>query len=569
MFPKSEIGLKKWLQCINCDKLRSLSFQKLRKQFVCRNHFEKRFLSTTRERVRLCPDAYPTLFTAREIASGIPQTDALIPDNSRSVNTDHDYLRKRRHVDHTYCKPEVVEKHSETDIVANELEADVISSLQPMPSTSGCVQEPIAEVLHCTPSSKRRRRIIHTKQKLSPHCSRLYKEYTKSRRQLNFNLRAKKALKFSKEKSFEKLTEKLNPMAKAFLWMQIKQCTKKARGRRFSDEEKLIAMAIMKQSPKCYRFLQRIFILPSKYTLNKMISKLNIEAGINSQIFEAVKKEVNTWDEKKKYCSILFDEVALEAALSYDKHKDIINGFVELNKKTNDFADHALVFMLRGVVHKWQQPLAFYFSVGNTGLKPLALVCDQGTAFQAALKSLQEDTRRLQIIAGENIDGVIVINGQKLSVIHDPPHLIKGLRNNFLTKNISLNGQLSKWNDIVDVYKTDCNHAQSRLLHKLTDEHVIPEKIKKMKVKNCTTVFSKTVAATLSYTAQFSHYADGTQNKLTQNHFTQVYHLRILSWFVHLSPLSYQPGLKLKAFKAQQGKKDFTHIHVRLQLGGS
>ncbi|KAJ8709375.1 hypothetical protein PYW07_009201 [Mythimna separata] len=291
------------------------------------------------------------------------------------------------------------------------------------------------------------------------------------------------------------------------------------------------------------------------------------------------------------------------------------------------------------VVEKHSETDIVANAVGNTGLKPLALVCDQGTAFQAALKSLQEDTRRLQIIAGENIDGVIVINGQKLSVIHDPPHLIKGLRNNFLTKNISLNGQISKWNDIVDVYKTDCNHAQSRLLHKLTDEHVIPEKIKKMKVKNCTTVFSKTVAATLSYTAQFSHYADGTQvsstlkntakvvsffddlfdsvngtgfnktskgkplrqavtensqhhefwreaikkleqlkfvdkhgketsNKLTQNHFTvtQVYHLRILSWFVYLSPLSYQPGLKLKAFKALQGKKDFTHIHVRLQL---
>ncbi|XP_037292199.1 uncharacterized protein LOC115454781 [Manduca sexta] len=48
-----------------------------------------------------------------------------------------------------------------------------------------------------------------------------------------------------------------------------------------------------------------------------------------------------------------------------------------------------------------------------------------------------------------------------------------------------------------------------RLLHKLNDEHVIPEKIKKMKVKNATRVFSKTMAATLSYSAQFSHYADG------------------------------------------------------------
>lgn len=108
--------------------------------------------------------------------------------------------------------------------------------------------------------------------------------------------------------------------------------------------------------------------------------------------------------------------------MTYDKHKDLITGFVDLNEKTNDFADHALVFMLRGVVKKWQQPMAFYFckgatsgldlkkiikdiiaAVGKTGLIPIALVSDQGTAFQSALKSLQEDTRRDQIIAGDTV----------------------------------------------------------------------------------------------------------------------------------------------------------------------
>lgn len=94
MFPKNEIGLKKWLQCNNCERLRSLSFQKLRKQCVCRNHFEKRFFSTTRDRVRFCPDAYPTVFTARsrEIFSRIPQSDALIPDNSGTYTLEHYHL---------------------------------------------------------------------------------------------------------------------------------------------------------------------------------------------------------------------------------------------------------------------------------------------------------------------------------------------------------------------------------------------------------------------------------------------------------------------------------------------
>lgn len=130
--------------------------------------------------------------------------------------------------------------------------------------------------------------------------------------------------------------------------------------------------------------------------------------------------QVSTWKETKKYCSIIFDEVALEAGLTYNKHKDVIDGFVELTEKKKDFADHALVFMIRGAVEKWQQPITFYFckgataavhlkpilheviiAVSNAGFLPVALISDQGSAFQSALKSLQEDTRRNHLRAGE------------------------------------------------------------------------------------------------------------------------------------------------------------------------
>ncbi|CAH0727725.1 unnamed protein product, partial [Brenthis ino] len=48
----------------------------------------------------------------------------------------------------------------------------------------------------------------------------------------------------------------------------------------------------------------------------------------------------------KKYCSILFDKVNREQALSYVKIRDIIERFVECIKRTNDFA-HALVYVER------------------------------------------------------------------------------------------------------------------------------------------------------------------------------------------------------------------------------
>lgn len=112
--------------------------------------------------------------------------------------------------------------------------------------------------------------------------------------------------------------------------------------------------------------------------------------------------------------------MALETGLTYT-HKDEICGFVDLQDKTNQFADHVLVFMIKGVVHKWQQPIAYYFcegatsgvklkqilkeivtKVGETGLIPLALVSDQGAAFQSALKNLQEETRRSQILENKS-----------------------------------------------------------------------------------------------------------------------------------------------------------------------
>lgn len=118
----------------------------------------------------------------------------------------------------------------------------------------------------------------------------------------------------------------------------------------------------------------------------------------------------------------MFDEMALELATTYSSNRDAINGFVELDQKTDHFADHALVFMLRGAVCKWHQPIAFYFCEGatstlqlkailkeivaavtDTGLKPVALVSDQGTSFQSAMKELLEETKGEQLRAGKTV----------------------------------------------------------------------------------------------------------------------------------------------------------------------
>lgn len=151
--------------------------------------------------------------------------------------------------------------------------------------------KPQKEQKHQNTSSSRQR-LINKCSELTPLCKRIYKEFKKAKKQLSLKKRAKSALKFSQESSFEKLTQRMNPCAKKFLKMQVCLCTKKKNARRYTTEEKIIALSILKQSPKCYRFLSKIFILPSKATLNAMIAKLIIEPGINPQVFNLVKKEV-------------------------------------------------------------------------------------------------------------------------------------------------------------------------------------------------------------------------------------------------------------------------------------
>lgn len=42
-------------------------------------------------------------------------------------------------------------------------------------------------------------------------------------------------------------------------------------------------------------------------------------------------------------------------------------------------------------------------AVAEAGLIPLALVCDQGSAFQSVIKNLKDETRWMQIISNSNI----------------------------------------------------------------------------------------------------------------------------------------------------------------------
>ncbi|CAH2088788.1 unnamed protein product [Euphydryas editha] len=103
--------------------------------------------------------------------------------------------------------------------------------------------------------------------------------------------RLRKAENFSKNSSFIKAIEKLPDPALLFTKMQL-QYMKKPRGRRFFIEEKILALTIYKQSQKAYNLMRKLFVLPSKRSLQKILNLIPLKPGINEFVFENLKKTV-------------------------------------------------------------------------------------------------------------------------------------------------------------------------------------------------------------------------------------------------------------------------------------
>lgn len=61
--------------------------------------------------------------------------------------------------------------------------------------------------------------------------------------------------------------------------------------------------------------------------------------------------------------------------------------------------------------------------------------------------------------------------------------------------------KITKWSHIMALFKKSPGYQGVKLIPKLTAHHVMPELIPKMRVKNCTQVFSKSVGVALGFMA--------------------------------------------------------------------
>ena len=341
---------------------------------------------------------------------------------------------------------------------------------------------------------------------------RKQKQVIKSQRQKIKRLKSAlgtvaKGKKARQEKALEEALQKLPESLANFVRMQMKLHSKKKHGRRYSPELKSLAISLFHASGKAYRLLSKLFILPSKSSLHRYISKMPNNTGISQGSLKIIEKKVMQMNPREKACTLCMDEISLKTNLFYNVASDKIIGLEDFGGgyRTNKVATSAFVLLIRSISGNWKQPLGYYLVNGGCpsdnmedivkeaidkleciGLNVVVVMSDQGSNFYSLAK-------RLKVTPEEPW---FIHNGRRIFLMFDPPHLIKSIRNNLMKYSFRFGEHVASWKDVKAVYVRD-SALPIRSAPKLTEKHIHPNNFNKMKVKLATQVLSHTVAATI------------------------------------------------------------------------
>lgn len=126
-------------------------------------------------------------------------------------------------------------------------------------------------------------------------------------------------------------------------------------------------------------------------------------------------------------------------------------------------------------------------------------VCHQYSANLNALKKIKYESLRM-------LAAMFQVGEQEIVAIYDPPHLLKGIRNNFRVNNMQFTvdnvKRTARWGRIIKLYKVDEGDFTTSMCYKLSDVNSYKDRFKKMKVKPAAQVFSHRVTTTMRWTVK-------------------------------------------------------------------
>lgn len=449
--------------------LLGLTPEQLKHRAVCAEHFEIQMFMNSNERKKLIHNAIPTIINAPN-----PPTQSASKRPPPKERTNSQPAKK------CLKMPEEVKSTIQQSIDEDQ------NSESPNASTShGSHETPTKNVLR------------RKNQNLKMRMSRL------KRKLLNPNRPRTQRQKI--DDAINSVSKVVTGPALEFIKTQIKSSARKKRGYRWSNDEIQFALTLFHSSPKCYRILVKSFALPAVRTLRRAMQNIQIYPGFHESILAALKEKVGSMSEKQKLCALVFDEMSIKEHLSYNAQTDRIEGFENLGTfgSSDHIANHAGVFMIRGIIEKWKQAVGYFLTSGpvsgktlkdltlscvtklqDIGLHVVLLICDQGSNNMQMIKKLG--------VSAEN--PFFMHNDKKVFVTHDPPHLIKNIRNNFKKSGFIVDTDTIKW-EYVEQFQKFNSSMSIKLAPKLTERHITIPPFSAMRVRLATQVLSHSVAA--------------------------------------------------------------------------
>lgn len=285
----------------------------------------------------------------------------------------------------------------------------------------------------------------------------------------------------------------------------MKHGSKNKRGRRYTPTEKKFALAVYYQSPRAYRFLSKLFMLPSVSMLHLWLRKINIHAGWNQAFLIIMKNQANQLKDSEKVCGLVFDAIHLQETVTYNMSTDRVEGVENLGEygRTNIAANYALVFMVRGIHSRWKQVVGHFFyrsALKTATLKSLlisAIKHVQETGFIVKFVTCDQDGTNRSVYRSLGLTEekpVFSVNNCNILWFYDAPHLLKSVRNNLRKYDVKVGDKVVSWRYVKQFYLRDKEQG-IRLAPKLSDHHIEKRGYSDMKVKFAAQIFSHTVAA--------------------------------------------------------------------------
>lgn len=121
-----------------------------------------------------------------------------------------------------------------------------------------------------------------------------------------------------------------------FVETQVRLADKPRRGRRWTEEDKTIALSLYHSSRKAYTLLGKIFVLPSLSTLKKNVQNVKIYPEFNENILRSLAQKVQAVPENSQLCTVVFDEMCIKEKVVYNIERDEVEGFKRFWKLRED-----------------------------------------------------------------------------------------------------------------------------------------------------------------------------------------------------------------------------------------